>query len=77
MLDHKIVNDRVILWVRDCPHTHLFNIPTRTLEADTTYTFWHKAIGHSSHDLIKYVKVFPDSDLILSTAQNFDYDFYL
>jgi hypothetical protein len=39
ILVHKIVNDEVILGAREYPHTHLFNISSRTLEVHTTYTF--------------------------------------
>jgi hypothetical protein len=77
MLIRKIVNNEVILWAKECLHTHLFNIPTRTLEAHTTYTFWHKALGYPSHDLMKYVNVFCDDDLIPSKPKNFDCDFCL
>jgi hypothetical protein len=74
MLVHKIMNDEVILWARECPRTYLFIIPTRTLKAYTTYSFWHKALGQPSHDLIKYINVFSDGDLILSKLKNFDCD---
>jgi hypothetical protein len=43
--DHKNIlvdknrNDEVILWVKECLHTHLLNILTKTLEALTIYTF--------------------------------------
>jgi sulfatase maturation enzyme AslB (radical SAM superfamily) len=77
MLVGKIINNEVILWVKECLRTHLFNIPTRTLEAHTTYIFWHKALGHSSHHLIKYVNAFSDGDLILSKPKNFDCDYCL
>jgi hypothetical protein len=70
----KIVNNEVILWAKECLCTHLFNIPTRTLEAHTTYTFWHKALRYSSPDLMNYVNVFSDGDLILSKPYNFDCD---
>jgi hypothetical protein len=39
ILVHKTVNDEVILWARECPRTHLFNIPTRPLKVHLTYTF--------------------------------------
>jgi hypothetical protein len=35
MLVCKIVNNEVILWVKEYPYTHLFNILTRILEAHT------------------------------------------
>jgi hypothetical protein len=74
MLVHKIVNDEVILWARECPCTHLYNIPTRTFEAHMTYTFWYKALRHPSHDLMKYVNMFSDGDLIPSKPKNFECD---
>jgi hypothetical protein len=74
MLVRKIVNNEVILWAKECPRTHLFNIPTRTLEAHITYTFWHKALGYPSYDLMKYVNMFSDGDLIPSKPKNFDCD---
>jgi hypothetical protein len=77
MLLGTIVNNEVILWAKEYSRTHLFNIPTRTLEAHTTYTFWHKALRHPSHDLIKYVNMFSDADLIPSKLKNFDCDTYL
>jgi hypothetical protein len=77
MLVCKIVNNEMILWVKECLCTHLFNIPTRTLEAHTIFTFWYKALGYSSHDLMKYVNVFSDGDCILSKPKNFDCDSYL
>jgi hypothetical protein len=70
----KIVNNEVILWVRECPHTHLFNIPIRTLDAHMIYTFWHKALRHASHNLMKYGNVYSDSDLIPSKPKNFKCD---
>jgi hypothetical protein len=48
----KIVNNKMILWAKECQRTHLFNIPSRTLEAHITFTFWHKAFGYPSHDLM-------------------------
>jgi hypothetical protein len=72
MLVQNIVNNEVILWANECPGTHFFNIPTRTLEAYTTYTFWHEALGHPSHDLMKYVNVFSDGELFPSKPKNFD-----
>jgi hypothetical protein len=77
MLVRKIVNNEVILWAKECLRTHLFNILTTSLEAYTTYIFWHKALGHPSHDLMKYVNVFSDGDLILSKPKNFDCDSWL
>jgi hypothetical protein len=77
ILVHKNVNDEVILWKTECLHTHLFNIPTRILEAHMTSIFWHEALGHHSHDLMKYFNMFSDSDLILSKPKNFDRDFCL
>jgi hypothetical protein len=74
MLVHKIMNNEVILWATECPRTHLFKIPTRTLEALTTYTLWHKALRHPSHGLMKYVNLFSDSDFMPSKPKNFDCD---
>jgi hypothetical protein len=71
MLVRKIVNDEVILSAMECPHTHLFNILTRTLEVHTTYTFWHKALRYPSNDLMRYVNVVSDSDFIPSKPKNF------
>jgi hypothetical protein len=72
MMVYKIVNNELILCAKECPRTQLFNIPIRTLDAHPTYTFWHKALGHASHDLMKYVNVFSDSDLIISKPKNSD-----
>jgi hypothetical protein len=74
ILVRKLVNNNVILWAKECLHTHLFNIPTRTLEAHMTYTFWHKALRYPSHDLMRFVNVFSDGDLILSKPKAFDCD---
>jgi hypothetical protein len=74
MLVRKILNDKVILWARECPCTHLFNIPTKSLEAYKIYTFWHKALRHPSYHLIKYVNMFSDSNLISSKPKDFDYN---
>jgi hypothetical protein len=74
MLVRKIVNNEVILWAKESLRTHLFNIPTRTLEVHTIYTFWYKALGHPSYDLMTYVNIFSDSDLIPSKPKNFDCD---
>jgi hypothetical protein len=74
MLVHMIVNNEVILWPREYLYTYLFNIPTRTLVVHTTYTFWHKALRHPSYNLMKYVNVYSDGDLILSKPKNFDCD---
>jgi hypothetical protein len=73
----KIVNDKVILGARECPCTHLCNISTRTLEAYTIYTFWYIALGYPSHDLMKYINVFSDGNLILFKLKNFGSDSYL
>jgi hypothetical protein len=66
MLVPKIVKNEMILWAKECSRTYLFNIPIRTLEAYTPYTFLYKALRHPSHDLMKYVNVFSDGDLIPS-----------
>jgi hypothetical protein len=70
----RIVNDEVVLWVRECPCTDLVNILTRMLKAHTTYTFWYKALRYPSHDLMKYDNVFSESDLIPSKLKNFECD---
>jgi hypothetical protein len=63
MLVCKIVNNELILWVKECQRTHLFNILKKILETHTTYIFWHTALGYPSHELMKYVNVFFDGDL--------------
>jgi hypothetical protein len=77
MLVRKIVHNEVILWATEYLRTHLLNIPTITLKAYSTYTFWYKALGYPSHDLMKYVNMFSDGDLIPSKPKNFDCDSYL
>jgi hypothetical protein len=74
ILVRKIVYNEVILGAKECPRTHMFNIPSRTLEGHTTYTFWHKALGYPSHDLMKHVNIFSDSDGIPAKPKNFDCD---
>jgi hypothetical protein len=66
MFVREIVKDEVILWARESLCTPLFNIPRKTLEAYTTYTFWHKALGYSGHDLMTNGNVFSDGDLLSS-----------
>jgi hypothetical protein len=66
MLVGKIVNNDVILWGKECRGTHLFNNPTRSCEVHTTYIYWHKAVAHCSHDLMKFLNVFSDGYLIPS-----------
>jgi hypothetical protein len=39
ILVRKIMNDKVIFWTRECPCTHLFNIPTKSLKVHLIYTF--------------------------------------
>jgi hypothetical protein len=77
MLVRIIVNDEVILWIRKCECTHLFNIPIGTLEAHTIYIFWHKALGYPGNDLVNYVNLFSDADHIPSKPKNFDCDYSL
>jgi hypothetical protein len=74
ILVRKIVNNEVILWAKEWPHTHLFNILTRTLEAQTTFTFGHKTLGYPTHDLMTYVNVFSDDVLIPAKPKKFDCD---
>jgi hypothetical protein len=74
LLVYKIVNDKVILWVRQCLRAYLCNISTRSLEAHTTYTFWYKAIRHPSHYLMMYIKIIYDGDHIPSKLKNFNCD---
>jgi hypothetical protein len=70
MLVYIIGNDIVILWARECPRSHLFYIPSRNLKAHKIYIFEHKAIGYPSHDLMQYVNIFFDSDLISSKPRS-------
>jgi hypothetical protein len=77
MLVTKIAIDKVMLCARDCPCTHLFNFPTRSLEAHIIYTFRHNALGDLIHNPRKYVPVFSDSDPLQSKPKNFDYESYL
>jgi hypothetical protein len=77
MLVYKSVKNEVILWAKECLRTQLFIISTRTLETPRTYIFWHKALGYPSHDLMRYINVLPDGDLIPSKSKNFDCDSYL
>jgi hypothetical protein len=74
ILVRKVVNDEVIVWARECVRTHLYNISTRTLKAHIIYTFWHKTLRYPYLDLIKYINVFSNGDLILSKPKDFDCD---
>jgi hypothetical protein len=66
MLIYKIMNNKVILWVKEYPNTYLFDIPTKIHEAHAIYKFWYMALRYPSHDLMRYVNIFSDSNLIQS-----------
>jgi hypothetical protein len=74
MFIYKILNNELIPKAMKSPCTHLFNIPTKTLEIYMTYTFLYKALRHPSHDLMKYIDMFSDRDLILSKPKDFECD---
>jgi hypothetical protein len=72
MLVRNIVNDEVILEARECPRTHFYTILTKALEVHTIYTLWQQALRLPSHDLMKYVNIVSNGDLIPSKLTNFD-----
>jgi hypothetical protein len=72
MFIRKFVNDEIVLWAPKDPDTHLFNIPIKMLSAHTTFTFWHKALGHHSHDVMRYLDVFSDGNQVPSKPSDFD-----
>jgi hypothetical protein len=74
MFIRKFVNDEIVLWAREDPDIHLFNIPIKMLSAHTTFNFWHKALGHPSHDVMRYLDVFSDGNQVPSKPSDFDCD---
>jgi hypothetical protein len=74
MLLCKILNNKVIHCVTKYLLSDLYNLLTKTREVHIIYTIRYKACGHPNHDLIKYIDVFSDGDLILSKSMDIDCD---